>query len=295
MNEWIYTMQVWKSETCCTRLVENAGRKNDAKSPSAHHRTTLSGYISSQLRHVSTVGKNVLNSNISSRCPHNNYAERWPTNSWDLLASNAEFGVPHQISTGFASCLRLYCSDVAHRKPTKLCTMFGRFLGWYIYIFGGSCPPDRISPGAIFTLRPGLPQWLHTEEHSRLGWSWEGMRILKHQLEAESAGTVWSIHMLTTHSVWSRMTLESGTSTSPLVIILYSMANLWRSLWVSSHSHPTSFNETETKVSGSRYHAVNIHKSSSSALYCFQFVMCFCWRESEMVEQYASLGWTTAL
>jgi len=30
------------SEPCCTRLAENAGRK---KSPSAHHRITLSGYI----------------------------------------------------------------------------------------------------------------------------------------------------------------------------------------------------------------------------------------------------------
>jgi len=31
-----------RSETCCTRLAENTGRK---KSPSGHHRTTLSGYI----------------------------------------------------------------------------------------------------------------------------------------------------------------------------------------------------------------------------------------------------------
>jgi len=31
-----------RSEMCCTRLAENAGRKN---SPSVHHRTTLSGYI----------------------------------------------------------------------------------------------------------------------------------------------------------------------------------------------------------------------------------------------------------
>jgi len=31
-----------RSETCCTRLAGNAGCK---KSPSAHHRTTLSGYI----------------------------------------------------------------------------------------------------------------------------------------------------------------------------------------------------------------------------------------------------------
>ena len=33
-----------RSEVCCTRIARNTGRKNDAKSPSAHHRTTLSGY-----------------------------------------------------------------------------------------------------------------------------------------------------------------------------------------------------------------------------------------------------------
>jgi len=31
-----------RSEACCTRLAETTGRKN---SPSAHHRTTLSGYV----------------------------------------------------------------------------------------------------------------------------------------------------------------------------------------------------------------------------------------------------------
>ena len=55
---------------CCTRLGENAGRKN---SPFWHHRTTLSGYktISSQLRHVSIIGKNPLNTDTFSTCPHN--------------------------------------------------------------------------------------------------------------------------------------------------------------------------------------------------------------------------------
>jgi len=60
---------------CCTRLAGNTGRKTDAKkSPSAHHRTTLSGCIfaSSQLRYVSPIGKkNMLNSNASSTCPDN--------------------------------------------------------------------------------------------------------------------------------------------------------------------------------------------------------------------------------
>ena len=39
-------------------------------------------------------------------------------------------------STAFSSWLR-YCSDVAQRKPTKLCTMFGYID--CIYIFGGCC------------------------------------------------------------------------------------------------------------------------------------------------------------
>ena len=45
------------SDMCCTRLAKNTGRK---KSPSGHHRTTLSGDI---------FATNI--SNISSTCPHN--------------------------------------------------------------------------------------------------------------------------------------------------------------------------------------------------------------------------------
>jgi len=52
-----------------------------------------------------------------------------------------EFGAPQQISTGFAPWLR-YCSDVAQQKPTKLCTMFGRLLGWYTkYTLSGALAP----------------------------------------------------------------------------------------------------------------------------------------------------------
>jgi len=51
-----------------------------------------------------------------------------------------------------------YCSDVAHLRPTRLCTMFGRLLGCYtIYIhFWGILPPNGILPCAKFTLRPSL-------------------------------------------------------------------------------------------------------------------------------------------
>jgi len=48
---------------CCTRLAGNTGRKNYAKN---RHRA-----VSSQLRHISTVGKNLLRSDMFSRCSHN--------------------------------------------------------------------------------------------------------------------------------------------------------------------------------------------------------------------------------
>ena len=59
----------YMSEMCCMWLAENTGRK---KSPSGHNRTTFpSRAISSQRRHVSTIWKNLLNSNTSSTCPDN--------------------------------------------------------------------------------------------------------------------------------------------------------------------------------------------------------------------------------
>ena len=75
----------------------------------------------------------------------------WPRNMVNFGPPTAEIGSgvwgTQQISTGFASLLR-YCSDVPHRRPTKLCMMFGRFLGWYtIYIsLGGSCPLTEFYP-----------------------------------------------------------------------------------------------------------------------------------------------------
>jgi len=57
-----------RSETCCMRLTENTGCK---KSPSGHHRTTLSGYIFTIKARIDNWKKNLLSSNISSTCPYN--------------------------------------------------------------------------------------------------------------------------------------------------------------------------------------------------------------------------------
>jgi len=45
--------------------------KNGQKSPSGHHRTTLSGYVFATKARIDNRKKNLLSSNISSRCPHN--------------------------------------------------------------------------------------------------------------------------------------------------------------------------------------------------------------------------------
>ena len=107
-----------RSEMCSTRLAEKYSTQKLAKnSPSAHHRTTLSGYIFAIKACIDKQKKNLLNSNISSACPHSamNFG---PLTSDILLAS---LGHPSNLanSTDFASWLR-YCSDIAHRRPTKL-------------------------------------------------------------------------------------------------------------------------------------------------------------------------------
>jgi len=49
----------------------NTQRKSRQKSPSGHHRTTLSGYFFANKTCIDNREKNLLNSNISSTCPHN--------------------------------------------------------------------------------------------------------------------------------------------------------------------------------------------------------------------------------
>ena len=56
---------------CCTRLAANTGRKKVAKNRHLGTIPQLCRAISSQLRHVSTIGKNLLSSNISATCPQN--------------------------------------------------------------------------------------------------------------------------------------------------------------------------------------------------------------------------------
>jgi len=117
---------------CCTRLAEYTWCK---KSPSWHHRTTLSGYTFATKAWIDNVKKTCYTA-ISPPRPHNmaNFGPLAAEIGSGVWSTQANFN-------GFCVCLR-YCSDVAHRRPTKLCTMFDRLLGWYtIYTLSGALVP----------------------------------------------------------------------------------------------------------------------------------------------------------
>jgi len=90
-------------------------------SPSGHHRTTLSGYIFATKARIDNRKKNLLNSNISPRCPHN-------MANFDLLAAEIRCRVwgTLQISTGFASWQRYFA---ALNRGRHLCSA-GRPSRW---------------------------------------------------------------------------------------------------------------------------------------------------------------------
>jgi len=73
----------------CTRLAENTGRK---KSPFGTI-TQLYRPVSLQLRHVSTIGKNLLNTDTSSTHPHNmvNFGLLTAEICWQVWVTSANF------------------------------------------------------------------------------------------------------------------------------------------------------------------------------------------------------------
>jgi len=94
-----------RSEMCCTRLAENTGRKNW---PSAHHRTTLSGYICATKPCIDSQKKN---SNISSTCPQNmlNFGLLTAETGWRVWGTPANF-----------NWVRVLASLLQRRRSTKV-------------------------------------------------------------------------------------------------------------------------------------------------------------------------------
>ena len=91
--------------------------------------------VSSQRRHVPTIGK-MLHSDISYICPHNT-ANFGPLTAEVCLPVS---GTPANFN-GFR-VLRSLLQRRRYRRPTKLCTMFGRLLHWHnVYTFSAALAP----------------------------------------------------------------------------------------------------------------------------------------------------------
>ena len=97
--------------------------------------------------------RNLLNSNISSKCPHNvaNFGPLTAEIGWRVWGTPANFNRFRFM----ASLLQRYHSTEANRTLHDVWPSPG--LVHYINIFRGFCPHDRISPCASFILHPSLP------------------------------------------------------------------------------------------------------------------------------------------
>ena len=75
-----------RSETCCTRLAANTGRKNVAKNRHLGTIAQLCRTTSSQLRHISTIGKKLVKQQYLLHMSLQ-YDELRPTIGWDPFVS----------------------------------------------------------------------------------------------------------------------------------------------------------------------------------------------------------------
>ena len=96
---WMSTILRHMMNACLRCAARGLLEIQDAKNRHLCTIAQLCRAISSQLRHVSTITKNLLNCNTSPTSLQ--YGELRPTNGW--------VGAPQQISTGFASWQR-YCT-----------------------------------------------------------------------------------------------------------------------------------------------------------------------------------------
>ena len=121
------------SEMCCMRTRWKCRTQKTTKIRHLGSIAQLCRTMSSQLRHVSTIEKNLLNSNISSTCPYNMV---------NFVPPEAEIvrslGAPQQISTGLVSLLKRRRSTEANQTLHDVWP--SPDLVHHIYIFRGSCP-----------------------------------------------------------------------------------------------------------------------------------------------------------
>ena len=127
---------------CCTWPAEKTERKN---SPSAHHPTILSGYIFATEACIDNRKKNLLNSNISSTCPHNktNFGSLTVEIGWRLLNTTANLNgfcvldsLLHQRRSTEVNQLdfRDLINSIQQRAPTMMARRPSRWASAHILV-----------------------------------------------------------------------------------------------------------------------------------------------------------------
>jgi len=125
-------------------------QKITIKLPSGHYRK-LCPAISSQLRHVLTIGKNLWNSYLLHMSPQ--HGELWPTNGWDPFQSLGHTIKFQRVSRlGFITAAMSLTGGQQNSARSLAISWAGTL---YIH-FWGLLPPNRILPAAKFTLRLSL-------------------------------------------------------------------------------------------------------------------------------------------
>jgi len=124
----------------------------DAKSGHLRTIAQLCQAISSQLRHVLTIGKKLVKQQYLLHMP-SQYGELWPTNGRDWLAG---LGHPNKFQRG--SHLGFFTASTSlNRSQPNFARCLAICWASILYVhFRGLLPPNRILPGAKFTLRPIL-------------------------------------------------------------------------------------------------------------------------------------------
>jgi len=125
---WLSANLGCRSETCCTWLVANTRRKN-------RHLDTIAQLcraISSQLRYVSTIGKNLLNSNTSS----GPLAAEIGSGVWGTLANFDVFRVlatllHSTLVVGVSQTLRHWTEGATYNRQGGITLGIGPHSSWY--------------------------------------------------------------------------------------------------------------------------------------------------------------------
>jgi len=137
-----------RSEIRCTWLAENTGHKNDAKNRHLCTIAQLYQAVSSQLRHVSTIGKIFFKQQYVFRMLPQ-YGKLLPVNGWERLAS---FGHPSKFRRVSRLVFVTAATLLAGGQPNfARCLAISWAATLYIH-FRGLLPPDGILPGPKFTL-----------------------------------------------------------------------------------------------------------------------------------------------